>query len=42
MFQGPSALAFEIALHMIGEEVHFYLSVPRKYVDTVENRSPDF
>ena len=42
MFQGPSALAFEIALHMIGEEVHFYLSVPRKYVDTVEKQITGF
>ena len=32
MFRGPSALSFEIVLPAIGEEVHFYLAVPRKYV----------
>lgn len=42
MFRGPSALTFEIALHMIGEEVHFYLSVPRKYVDIVEKQLTGF
>lgn len=37
-FSGTSAVAFEIAVHTIGEEVHFYMSVPRKYMDTIEKQ----
>lgn len=37
-FSGVSAVTFEIAVHNVGEEVHFYMSVPRKYIDTVEKQ----
>lgn len=42
MFQRSSSLAFEIALHAIGEEIHFYVSVPRAYVDIAEKQITSF
>jgi len=42
MFRGPSALSFEIVLPAIGEEVHFYLAVPRKYVGQAEKQITGF
>lgn len=42
MFAGSSALSFEMVLPAIGEEIHFYLSVPRKYADTAEKQITGF
>ncbi|MEK7519793.1 MAG: DUF87 domain-containing protein [Patescibacteria group bacterium] len=42
MFRGPSALSFEMVLPSIGEEVHFYLCVPRKYVELAEKQITGF
>ena len=37
-FSGSSAIALEMALHTVGDQVHFYISVPRKYIDTTEKQ----
>jgi len=37
-FAGSSAVAFEMALHVVGEDVHFYVSVPKKYIDAIEKQ----
>ncbi len=42
MFKGPSALSFEIVLPAMGEEVHFYLAVPRKYIQQAEKQITGF
>ncbi|MBI1755138.1 type IV secretion system DNA-binding domain-containing protein [Candidatus Azambacteria bacterium] len=42
MFQGVSALGFEIVLPAIGEEIHFYLAIPRKYAETAEKQITGF
>ena len=42
MFSGSSALSFEMVLPAIGEEIHFYLSVPRMYAETVEKQITGF
>lgn len=42
MFSGSSALSFEMVLPAIGEEIHFYLSVPRTYAETVEKQITGF
>ena len=42
MFRRSSALAFEIALHSIGEEIHFYIAVPRAYVEIAEKQITSF
>lgn len=42
MFKGPSALSFEIVLPAIGEEIHFYLAVPRNYAEQAERQITGF
>jgi len=42
MFRGPSALSFEMVLPMLGEEVHFYVVLPRKYVESAEKQITGF
>lgn len=42
MFRGSSSLSFEIVLPAIGEEIHFYIGVPRKYVETAEKQITGF
>lgn len=42
MFRGPSALSFEMVLPAIGEEIHFYMSVPRAYAETAEKQITGF
>lgn len=42
MFKGPSALSFEIVLPAIGEEIHFYLAVPDKFVEQAERQITGF
>ena len=42
MFSGSSALSYEIVLPAIGEEIHFYIGVPRKYVETAEKQITGF
>ncbi len=42
MFQGASALGFEIVLPAIGEEIHFYLAIPRRYMETAEKQITGF
>ncbi|MCR4323025.1 MAG: type IV secretion system DNA-binding domain-containing protein [Candidatus Azambacteria bacterium] len=42
MFRGSSSLSYEIVLPAIGEEIHFYISVPRKYVETIEKQITGF
>src|SRR3989344_811102 len=42
MFSGSSALSYEIVLPAISEEIHFYISVPRKYVETAEKQITGF
>ncbi len=42
MFQGASALSFEIVLPAIGEEIHFYIALPRRYVETAEKQITGF
>ena len=37
-FSNSSAIAFEMSLHITGEDVHFYVSVPRKYADSIEKQ----
>ncbi len=37
-FSSSSAIAFEMSLHITGEDVHFYVSVPRKYADSIEKQ----
>ena len=38
VFSGNSAIAFEMSIHIVGDEVHFYMSVPKKYTDSVEKQ----
>ncbi len=38
VFSGNSALVFEMSIHIVGDEVHFYLAVPKKYVDSIEKQ----
>lgn len=42
MFRGSSSLSYEIVLPAIGEEIHFYIGVPRKYVETAEKQITGF
>lgn len=42
MFQGGSSLGFEIVLPAIGEEIHFYIALPRKYVEVAEKQITGF
>lgn len=42
MFRGSSSLSFEIVLPAIGEEIHFYIGVPRTYVETAEKQITGF
>lgn len=42
MFQGASALGFEMVLPAIGDEIHFYLAIPRKYAETAEKQITGF
>ncbi len=37
-FSGSSAITFEMAVHVVGEDVHFYMSAPRKFADTAEKQ----
>ncbi|MEK7453242.1 MAG: DUF87 domain-containing protein [Patescibacteria group bacterium] len=37
-FSGSFAIALEMTVHIIGDEVHFYISVPRKFVNTLEKQ----
>ncbi len=32
------SIALEMSIHVIGEEVHFYIAVPKKYADTIEKQ----
>jgi len=38
VFSGSSALVFEMSIHIIGDEVHFYISVPKKYISSIEKQ----
>lgn len=42
MFRGSSALSYEIVLPSLGEEIHFYIGVPRTYVETIEKQITGF
>jgi len=42
MFQGASALGFEMVLPAIGDEIHFYLAIPRKYYEMAEKQITGF
>ncbi|MBI3671610.1 type IV secretion system DNA-binding domain-containing protein [Candidatus Azambacteria bacterium] len=37
-FSGSFAISFEMAIHIIGDEVHFYAAVPRKFAETLEKQ----
>lgn len=41
-YYGPPHIVFEIAVPHVGEEIHFYIAVPRKYEDFIEKQIHGF